>query len=57
VNKRHAKWMEILEQIPYVIKYKKGKSNVVVDALSRRQTLFSKRIMLATLLGLSLEKW
>jgi len=49
--------MEILEQIPYVIKYKKGKSNVVVDALSRRQTLFSKRIMLATLLGLSLEKW
>jgi len=42
LNKRHAKWMEFLEQFPYVIKYKKGKSNVVVDALSRRHTLFSK---------------
>jgi len=26
----------------YVIKYKKGKSNVMVDSLSRRLTLFSK---------------
>ena len=43
LNKRHAKWMEFLEKFPYVIKYKKGKSNVVVDALSRkRHTLFSK---------------
>jgi len=42
LNKRHAKWMEFLEQFPYVIKYKKGKSNVVADALSRRHTLFSK---------------
>jgi len=41
-NKRHAKWMEFLEQFPYVIKYKKGKSNLVVDALSRRHILFSK---------------
>ena len=32
----------ILGTIPYVIKYKKGKSNVVVDALYRRHTLFSK---------------
>jgi len=36
LKKRHAKWMEFLEQFPYVIKYKKGKSNLVVDALSRR---------------------
>jgi len=34
--------MEYLEQYPYVIKYMKGKSNVVVDALSRRHNLFSK---------------
>jgi len=42
LNKRHAEWMKFLEQFPYVIKYKKGKSNVVADALSRRHTLFSK---------------
>ncbi|XP_040870247.1 uncharacterized protein [Glycine max] len=40
LNKRHAKWVEYLEQFPYVIKYKKGKTNVVANALSRRQTLF-----------------
>jgi len=33
--------VEFLEQFKYVIKYKKGKSNVVVDALSRRYALFS----------------
>ena len=42
LNNRHAKWMEFLEQFPYVIKYKKGKSNVVVNALSKRHILFSK---------------
>ncbi|XP_028199540.1 uncharacterized protein LOC114384057, partial [Glycine soja] len=40
LNKRHAKWVEYLEQFPYVIKYKKGKTNVVANALSRRHTLF-----------------
>ena len=34
------KWVEYLEQFPYVIKYKKGKTNVVANALSRRHTLF-----------------
>ena len=29
LNKRHAQWMEFLEPFPYVIKYKKGKENVV----------------------------
>nr|KYP65667.1 Retrovirus-related Pol polyprotein from transposon 17.6 [Cajanus cajan] len=39
LNKRHVKWVEYLEQFPYIIKYKKGKNNVVVDALSRRHSL------------------
>ena len=42
LNKRHAKWMEYLKQFPYVIKYKKGKTNIVANALSRRHTLFVK---------------
>ncbi|KAG8483073.1 hypothetical protein CXB51_021975 [Gossypium anomalum] len=41
LNKRHAKWVEYLESFPYVIKYKKGKENVVADALSRRYTLLT----------------
>ncbi|XP_052725959.1 uncharacterized protein LOC128194409, partial [Vigna angularis] len=39
LNKRHAKWVEYLEQFPYVIKHKKGSTNVVADALSRRHAL------------------
>ncbi|KAK1680853.1 hypothetical protein QYE76_041701 [Lolium multiflorum] len=39
LNKRHAKWVEFIESFPYVIKYKKGKENVVADALSRKNTL------------------
>ncbi|KAA3461767.1 reverse transcriptase [Gossypium australe] len=41
LNKRHAKWIEYLESFSYVIKYKKGKENVVVDALSWRYTLLT----------------
>ena len=41
LNKRHARWMEFIETFPYVIRYKKGKENVVADALSRRQSLLS----------------
>ncbi|XP_028193856.1 uncharacterized protein LOC114379406, partial [Glycine soja] len=40
LNKRHAKWVEFLEQFPYVIKHKKGKGNIVADALSRRHEGF-----------------
>ena len=40
LNKRHAKWVGCLEKFPYVIKYQKGKTNVVADALFRRHTLF-----------------
>ncbi|RDY10581.1 hypothetical protein CR513_04866, partial [Mucuna pruriens] len=41
LNKRHAKWFEFIKQFPYVIKYKKGKENLVVDALSKRHVLLS----------------
>ncbi|WVZ89622.1 LOW QUALITY PROTEIN: hypothetical protein U9M48_036001 [Paspalum notatum var. saurae] len=36
LNRRHAKWVEFIESFPYVIKHKKGKDNVIADALSRR---------------------
>ncbi|KAK1602092.1 hypothetical protein QYE76_017135 [Lolium multiflorum] len=44
LNKRHAKWVEFIESFPYVIKYKKGKDNVVADALSRKLTLLLTRL-------------
>jgi len=44
LNKRHAKWMKFLEKFLYVIKYKKGNTNIVADALLRRHALFSKLI-------------
>jgi len=40
--KIHAKWIGFLEKIPYVIKYKKENTNIVVDALSKRHALFLK---------------
>ncbi|RDX99973.1 hypothetical protein CR513_16903, partial [Mucuna pruriens] len=41
LQKRHAKWLEFIEMFPYVIKYKKGKENTMVDALSRRYVLLT----------------
>jgi len=41
LNKSNAKWVEFIEQFPYVIKHKQGKSNLVADALSRRHTLLN----------------
>jgi len=41
LNKRHARWVEFIEQFPYMIKHKQGKANIMVDALSRRHTLVS----------------
>ncbi|XP_073120609.1 uncharacterized protein [Henckelia pumila] len=35
LNKIHAKWVAFVETFSYVIKYKKGKENVVAYALSR----------------------
>jgi hypothetical protein len=42
LNKRHAKWVEFIETFPYIIKHKKWKENVIVDALSRRYTMLSQ---------------
>ncbi|RDX73451.1 Retrovirus-related Pol polyprotein from transposon 17.6, partial [Mucuna pruriens] len=39
--KRHAKWIEFLEQFPYSIKHKQGKMNIVVNSLSRRYALIA----------------
>jgi hypothetical protein len=42
LNKHHAKWVEFIETFPYIFKHKKGKENVIVDALSRRYTMLSQ---------------
>ena len=49
LNRRHAKWVEFIETFPIVVHYKKGKDNVVADALSRRYALFSS--LTAQILG------
>ena len=41
LHKRHAKWIAFIETFPYVVRYKKGKQNIVADALSRRYTLLT----------------
>ena len=35
LNQKHAKWVGILQSFTFVIKHTSGKSNKVVDALSR----------------------
>jgi hypothetical protein len=42
LNKCHAKWVEFIETFLYIIKHKKGKDNVIADALSRRYTMLSQ---------------
>jgi hypothetical protein len=42
LNKCHAKWVEFIETFPYIIKHKKGKYNVIADALSRCYTMLSQ---------------
>ena len=34
LHRRLAKWVEFIESFPYIIKHKKGKDNIVADALS-----------------------
>lgn len=42
LNCRHAKSVEFIETFPYIVKYKKGKENVVADALSRKNVLLTQ---------------
>jgi hypothetical protein len=42
LDRRYAKWVEFIESFPYVIKHKKGKKNVITDALSRRYALLTQ---------------
>ena len=51
LGRRHARWVEFMETFPYVVVHKKGKENVVADALSRRYVLLTH--LDAKLLGFS----
>jgi hypothetical protein len=42
LNKRHAKWVEFIESFLYIIKHKKGKDNIIGDALFKRYTMLSQ---------------
>ena len=42
LNRRHAKWIEFIETFPYVVKYKKGKENIVANALSHKNVLLNQ---------------
>ena len=41
LHRRLAKWVEFIESFPYIIKHKKGKDNIVADALSRKNMLLT----------------
>ncbi|XP_051148684.1 uncharacterized protein LOC127263617 [Andrographis paniculata] len=48
LRKWHARWVAFVDTFPYSIQYKKGKENVVADALSRRYgllTLLESKLM------------
>jgi hypothetical protein len=42
LHRRLAKWVEFIVSFPYIIKHKKGIDNVVADALSRKNVLFTQ---------------
>ena len=42
LHRRLAKWVEFIESFPYIIKHKKGKYNIVADALSRKNMLLTQ---------------
>jgi hypothetical protein len=42
LNRRYVKWVEFIDSFPYVIKLKKGRENVIADALSRRYAFLTQ---------------
>ena len=54
LSKCQPKWVEFLESFTFVIRYKKGNTNVVVYALSRRYVLITS--LQLKLLGFELMK-
>jgi len=42
LNRCHAKWIEFIKTFPYVVKHKRGKDNIVADALSQRCGLITQ---------------
>jgi hypothetical protein len=42
LHRRLTKLVELIESFPYIIRYKKGNGNVVVDALSRKHMLLTQ---------------
>jgi hypothetical protein len=42
LHRRPTKCVEFIEYFPYIIKHKKGKDNVVADALSRKIMLLTQ---------------
>ena len=54
LSPRHAKWVEFMQTFNFVAKYKTGKTNIVADALSRKNHLLS--ILEAKILGFEMIK-
>ncbi|GKD90251.1 hypothetical protein Tco_1365758 [Tanacetum coccineum] len=44
LNMRQRRWIELLSDYKYEIKYQPSKANVVVDALSRKERLKPRRV-------------
>ena len=42
LNQRHVKWIEYLQNFPFVIKHISGQSNKIAYALSRRTLIMQK---------------
>lgn len=54
MNSQHARLIKFIETFSYTTKYKQGKKNVVIDALSHRYAILS--ILNARLLGFKFIK-